>query len=118
MLTKSRRQLSKSSKDARGLSDWMVENDGGMCRDYGGGLADMLLHRVWWFEPQNHRWMVFGFRPQNPIGVSARMGGSTWRHHEACVETKQSREEPMAIECTNLELDHFAHRVKWFSLNI
>jgi hypothetical protein len=22
--------------------------------------------RVWWFGPQNHRWRVYGFRPQNP----------------------------------------------------
>jgi hypothetical protein len=21
---------------------------------------------VWWFGPQNHRWRVYGFGPQNP----------------------------------------------------
>jgi hypothetical protein len=26
--------------------------------------------RVWWFGPQNHRWRVYGFRPQNLGGGS------------------------------------------------
>jgi len=43
MLTKSRRWLIKSSEGARGLSDQAVEDDGDMCRDRGGGVADMLL---------------------------------------------------------------------------
>jgi hypothetical protein len=25
---------------------------------------------VWWFGPQNHRWRVYGFGPQNPGGGS------------------------------------------------
>jgi hypothetical protein len=43
------------------------------------------------------------------------MGGGTWHHHEACAETKQSHEEPVAIRCLDLKLDHYAPRVKWFS---
>ena len=36
-------------------------------------------------------------------------GRGTWCHREACVEAKQSREEPVAIECLDLKLDdHFA----------
>jgi hypothetical protein len=26
--------------------------------------------RIWWFEPQNHRWRVYEFGPQNPGGGS------------------------------------------------
>jgi hypothetical protein len=26
--------------------------------------------RVWWFGPQNHRWQVYGFGPQNTGGGS------------------------------------------------
>ena len=53
MLTKSRRRLTKSSRGARGLGDEVVEDDGDTCQDRGGGIADMLLQAVWWFEPQN-----------------------------------------------------------------
>ena len=38
-------------------------------------------------------------------------GGCTWRHREACVETKHSHEEPVAIRCLDLKLDHFAPRL-------
>ena len=69
MLTKSRRRLIKSSEGARGLSDQAVEDDGDMCRDRGGVVADMLLHGVWGSGAQNHRWTVFEFGPQNPVEV-------------------------------------------------
>ena len=59
------------------------------------------------------RFLRFG--PKKPVGISAGMGGGTWRHREACVEAKQSREEPMAIGWTDLKLDHYAPGVKWFS---
>ena len=39
------------------------------------------------------------------------MGGVTWCYSEACVEAKQSREEPVAIGWTDLELDYFAPRL-------
>lgn len=52
-----------------------------------------------------------GFGLQNLVGVAAGMGGGTWRHLEAYVEAKQSREGPMAIRCTNIELDHFASKL-------
>jgi hypothetical protein len=26
--------------------------------------------RVWWFGPQNHQWLVYGFGPQNGGGGS------------------------------------------------
>ena len=104
---KSRQQLTKSSRDARGLVDRAVEDDGDTCRDYGGGVADTLLQGVCWFGPQNHRRIVFGFGPQNLVGVSTGTGGGTWSHREACVEAKQSHEETMDIGCTDLELDIF-----------
>lgn len=61
------------------------------------------------------KWTVFGFGPQNSGGVSARMEDGTWRHREACIEVKESCEEPMAIRLANLELDHNALGVRWFS---
>jgi hypothetical protein len=39
-----------------------------------------------------------------------------WRHREACIEARQSREECVAVGCTDQDLDHFAPGVKWFSL--
>jgi hypothetical protein len=35
--------LTKSSGGAGGLGDRVVEDDGNMCRDREGGVADMLL---------------------------------------------------------------------------
>ena len=99
--------LTKSSGGARGLGDQTIKDDSDMCRDRGGGVADTLLQGVCWFGPQNHRRIVFGFGPQNLVGVSAGTGGGTWSHREACVEAKQSHEEPMDIGCTDLELDIF-----------
>ena len=55
VLTKSRRQSGKSSGGAGGLGDRAVDDDGGPCRDCGGGVADMLLQAILWFGPQNHR---------------------------------------------------------------
>jgi hypothetical protein len=34
----------------------------------GGRVRSTLLAAVWWFGPQNHRWPVRGFGPQNPGG--------------------------------------------------
>ena len=70
--------------------------------------------RVWWFRPQNHRWMVFGFGPQNPGGGSEEERGGTWRNHIGCIEMKQICEGSMAVRSTDLELDHNAPEVKWF----
>ena len=33
--------------------------------------------------------------------------GGMWHHHEACVDTKQSREK-LVVGCTDLHLDYFA----------
>ena len=74
--------------------------------------------RVWWFRPQNHRWMVFGFGPQNPGAVPVRIRGGTWRHREACVEAKLSYEGRVAVGSADVELDHNTLRVRWFALNI
>jgi hypothetical protein len=30
--------------------------------------------QVWWFGPQNHRWRVYGFGPQNPTEIPRRNG--------------------------------------------
>ena len=48
------------------------------------------------------------------LGLKTRDGvwDDTWRHHEACVEAKQSREELVAIRCLDLKLDHFAPRTQ------
>jgi hypothetical protein len=51
--------------------------------------------------------MGFGFEPQNLVGVLAQTRGSTWHHHEACVEAKLGHEERVAAGCTNQDLDHF-----------
>jgi hypothetical protein len=40
VLTKSRWRLTKSS--GRGLGDRVIEDDGDMCRDHGGDIADTL----------------------------------------------------------------------------
>jgi hypothetical protein len=48
-MTKSRLQLTKLTGGARGLSDQTVENDGDTCRDRGGGIVDMPLHKDLWF---------------------------------------------------------------------
>jgi hypothetical protein len=37
---------------------------------------------------------------------------------EFCVEVKLSLEGLMAIGCTDLYMDHFTPRVKWFSQNM
>ena len=68
----------------------------------------MLLQVVSWFVPRKHRRTVFGFEPQNLVRVLVGTGGDTWRHHEACVEAKQSREELMFVRCTHLKVDYFA----------
>jgi hypothetical protein len=49
------------------------------------------LRAVWYFGPQNHRWWVYGFRPQNPNGGSeqertARGGIGESRRGEATGE--------------------------------
>jgi hypothetical protein len=46
MLTKSRRWLTKSRGDARGLGDRAVEDDCDTCQHRGGGVVDMLLQGV------------------------------------------------------------------------
>jgi hypothetical protein len=58
---------------------------------------------------------IFGFSPQNLVGVLAGTGGDTLHHREACVKVKQSREELVAIGPSDLKLNHYAPRVKWFS---
>jgi hypothetical protein len=60
----------------------------------------------------------FGFGPQNLVRFPGGTSGSMWRLREACVEAKQSREELVAVRRSDLKLDHFAPRVKWFSKNI
>lgn len=55
--------------------------------------------------------MGLGFGPQNSVGVWNGLGGDTWRHHEACVEVKQRREELVVVRCTYLKLDDFAPRL-------
>jgi hypothetical protein len=65
----------------------VVEDDTNTCQE-GGGVADTLLLAVWWFRPQNQRWTVFGFEPQNLSAVPVGIEGNTGRHHEACNEVK------------------------------
>jgi hypothetical protein len=43
-------------------------------------------------------WTVFGFGPQNPGAVPARIGGGMWRHRDDCIEAKLSHEGCVAIE--------------------
>ena len=74
MLTKLRQRLTKLSRDAGGLGDRAVEDDGDTCQDRGGGVADILLQRVWWFGPQNHRWKVFRVWASKPIWSSSGNG--------------------------------------------
>lgn len=56
------------------------------------------------------------FGPQNPGRVLERSGGSTWRHHKAHADVKQSHEDPMAIWSTDLELNHNVLRLSGSSL--
>jgi hypothetical protein len=51
------------------------------------------------------------FRPQNPIGVAVVTRGGTWGLCDVCIKAERSREEPVAIGCLNLKLDHYAPRV-------
>ena len=37
-----------------------------------------------------------------------------WHHQKAYVEAKLSREGFVAVRCKELNLDHYAPRVKWF----
>jgi hypothetical protein len=79
MLTKSRWQLTKSSEGAGGLGDRVVEDNEDMCRESGGGIVNMHLQAVWWFEPQNHE--LDGFWVwASKLGWSF---GGNWRHHMA-----------------------------------
>jgi len=88
----------------------------------GGRLVGLAVKtRCGWFgglglKTTDGRFLKFG--PQNLVGVPAGTGGGMWHHCEACAEAKQSRKERVAIGCTNQDLDHFAPRVKWFSINI
>ena len=54
---------------------------------------------VWTSKPSVVRFLGFG--PQKSVGVSAGTGGGTWHNHEAYVEAKQSREERVAVGCTD-----------------
>jgi len=49
--------------------------------------------------------MIFGFGPQNPVGVLVENGGGIWHDLEAWV----------VVGCTDQDLDHFSLGVKWFS---
>jgi hypothetical protein len=99
--------LTKSSGGTRGLGDRVVEDDSNMCRDHEGGVADMLLQVVWCFGSQNY-WPNNFLVWASPVGVLVRMGEGMWCHREACIEVKQSCQEPVAIGCLDLKLDHFA----------
>jgi hypothetical protein len=66
---------------------------------------------VWASKPPADDFRVWA---QNALGVPAGMRGGMWRHREAYVEMKQSREEPVPIRCLDLKMDHFASGVKWF----
>ena len=43
--------LTKSSGGVGELGDRVVEDDGDMCQDHGGGIVDTHLQVVWWFGP-------------------------------------------------------------------
>jgi hypothetical protein len=106
VLAKSRRRMGKSSRGTERLDGWAVEHDDDTCQ------------AVWWDEPQNHRWTVYRFGPQNPCTVPAGIRGGTWCHHEACIEAKLSHEGRMAVGSADFELDHNTLQVWWFALNI
>jgi hypothetical protein len=103
--------LTKLSGGAGGLGDSTVEDDGDTCQNHVRDLADTLLQGVGdlGFKTAGRR--ILGFGPQNLVRVSKGMGGSMWHHREACIEVKQSREEPVAIGCLDLKLDNFAPRL-------
>lgn len=63
-------------------------------------------------------WEIFGFGPQSLVGVPTETGNNMRHHRKSYVEFKQNRNELMAVRCIDEELDHFASRVKWFSIKI
>lgn len=65
-----------------------------------GGLATKPpRRRVSRFGPQN--------RGRTWCGRASGMEG-TWRHREACVEAKQSREGGVSVRCSDKNMDRFA----------
>jgi hypothetical protein len=99
VLAKSRQRLTKSSEGARGFGERVVKDDSDTFRDRGGGVIDMLLQVVLAASKPPVGWFLRFGPHQNLVGVSAGIGGGVWRHREACVEVKQSHEEPMATGC-------------------
>jgi hypothetical protein len=100
MLTKSRRWFTKSSEGVRGLGDWAVKDYNDMCRDCGGGVADMLLQRgllVRISKPLANAFRIWASKPGCSFSENGR---STWHHREACIEAKQSHEEHVTFKCT------------------
>ena len=68
-------------------------------RDRGGGVAETLL--------QLGLVVTLGSKPLAMVywlGLKTRDGlrDDTWCHRESCINTKQSHEELMAVECTDL----------------
>ena len=112
VFTKSRLQLTKSRGGVRELGDRVVE-DGRWYTSRSWG------RRSGYASPEEFG----GLGLQTTDGWFTRLGlktrdgvwDDTWRHHEACVEAKQSHEELVAIRCLDLKLDHYALRVKWFN---
>ena len=90
-----------------------------MCRDRGRrrrGYASPVGLVIWASKPLADGFLVWASK----LGWSSDGNGRRriWHHCEAYVEAKQSHEEPVAVRCTDLKIDHFALWVKWFRLNI
>ena len=64
--------------------------------------------RVWWFGPQNHRWMVFGFGSQNRAEVPRRNGAAHGRITEVASRQSKSVQEAWPSDRQKTELDHNA----------
>jgi len=50
----------------------------------------------------------FGLKTGSGLGVVKVRAESTWRHREACVEAKRSREDSMSVRCFYKKLGEFA----------
>ena len=92
----------------------------GAAGDSGGGDGVGRVRREAWRRPDTRRHrggrvaaksQVYRFGPQNRrrvrCGRMFEMEG-TWRHHEACVEAKRSREGGVSVRELQKKMDHYA----------
>jgi hypothetical protein len=70
VLTESRWWTCESSGAQEDLANSRSRTAVTRVKQWGTRMEYTTHKRVWWIGPQNHRWRVYGFGPQNPDGGS------------------------------------------------